>query len=86
MVKHDQLFKLGAPSDTERVHEQRCPEAGRVKVAEAQGLINRGYAVNNKSTIEKTLLQPMSLVPLTARSFFTSFVQSELNLICVDGV
>ncbi|TEB24443.1 hypothetical protein FA13DRAFT_1797302 [Coprinellus micaceus] len=63
LVQKDQLFRLGAPSDTERVHQQRSLEDQQEKVAAAQVNIVKGYAVDSKDVIEKKLV-PTSLVPL----------------------
>ncbi|TEB24923.1 hypothetical protein FA13DRAFT_1796782 [Coprinellus micaceus] len=82
LVKRDQLFKLGAPSDTERMNEQRCPKDGQAKVAKAQVLINQGYAVDSKKSIEAMLLQPTSLVPLTT-AFERNLSKLNFNILSV---
>jgi hypothetical protein len=56
------------------MNEQRCPKDGQAKVAKAQVLINQGYAVDSKKSIEAMLLQPTSLVPLTVSYLFADFV------------
>ena len=72
-MKKDQLFKLGAPSDTERLEAERSIEDQRAKVADAQAMIQKGYAVNSKDAIEDKLL-PTSLVPLKVSELLISIV------------
>ncbi|TEB40253.1 hypothetical protein FA13DRAFT_1572898, partial [Coprinellus micaceus] len=63
LIEKDEIFKLGAPSDTERTKSERCPADQKKRVIAAQKVIQLGYAVDNKNHIESKL-QPHGLVPV----------------------
>ncbi|KAJ3546960.1 hypothetical protein NMY22_g1843 [Coprinellus aureogranulatus] len=44
LIGKDEIFKLGAPTDSERVNDERCPGDQLDKVSAAQAVIQRGYA------------------------------------------
>jgi hypothetical protein len=61
LVKKPNLFRLGAPTDTERTSERRNASQEQSDVLEAESMIQNGYAVSSDKV--ENVLKWQSLVP-----------------------
>ncbi|KAJ3526888.1 hypothetical protein NMY22_g9993 [Coprinellus aureogranulatus] len=81
LVKKEDIYRLGSPSDTARSKAARQPDQQKATILQARTEIEKGYAVNS-STFEESL-KALSLVPIES-AFETSLSFDITEALVVD--